>query len=173
MRFSLLLISSQQFFSHVCMGPPGLNQYKAADKKSCSRTQHSYSASGETQTSNRSIPSLILYQLTTVLCIYLDEELFLSHLNRFPYVWHSVHVFVTKNIFSILGLSIHLPKSSYFSATELDYGSLTNWFWAVVDMSTTSPQVMGTESKHWAGSQPYTLRKSLTPLYKQEPSGSK
>ena len=37
---------SQQFFSHVGMGLPGLNQYEGEDKVSCSRTQRS--ASGET-----------------------------------------------------------------------------------------------------------------------------
>ena len=37
-------------FSHVVMGLPGLNQYKTADKVSCSRTQHSESAGSETPT---------------------------------------------------------------------------------------------------------------------------
>ena len=32
---------SEQFFSHVGLGLPGLNQYKAADKVFCSLTQHS------------------------------------------------------------------------------------------------------------------------------------
>ena len=39
---------SQHFFSHVGKGLPGLNQYEAVDKVSCSRTQ--CSASGEAQT---------------------------------------------------------------------------------------------------------------------------
>ena len=41
---SLCLI--QQFFSHAGTGFPGLKQYQAADKVSCSRTQHSDSAGG-------------------------------------------------------------------------------------------------------------------------------
>ena len=55
----------QQFFSHTRMISclQGLNQYKAADKVSCSRTQLSDSTSGESQTSNPLIPSLMLYQL--------------------------------------------------------------------------------------------------------------
>ena len=40
--------SGQQFFSHVRMGFPGLSQYKAEDKVSCSMSQGS--ASGEAQT---------------------------------------------------------------------------------------------------------------------------
>ena len=56
------LCLDQQFFSHVwtiaCL--PGLNQYQAADKVSCSRTQHS--DSGESRTGNPLIPSLNLYQ---------------------------------------------------------------------------------------------------------------
>ena len=32
---------SQQYFSHVGTGLPGLNQHSAADKVSCSRVQHS------------------------------------------------------------------------------------------------------------------------------------
>ena len=40
----------QQLFSHVGMGLPGLNQYLAADKVSCSRTQHSNSTSSEVGT---------------------------------------------------------------------------------------------------------------------------
>ena len=44
------LHASQQFFAHVGMGLPGLNQYLAADKVSCSRTQHSDSTSHETRT---------------------------------------------------------------------------------------------------------------------------
>ena len=39
---------SQQFFSHVGAGLPGLNKFLAANKVSCSRTQHSDSTSGET-----------------------------------------------------------------------------------------------------------------------------
>ena len=48
---------SQHFFSHVGMIPclPGLNQCKAADKVSWSRTQNS--DSGESQTSHPLIPS--------------------------------------------------------------------------------------------------------------------
>ena len=58
------LCPSLQFFSHVGMGLPGLNQYKAADKVSCSRTQHSDSAGGEARPSKPSIPSLTGYQLS-------------------------------------------------------------------------------------------------------------
>ena len=60
------LCLSQQSFSPVGTGLPGLNQYQAADtsKVSCSRTQHSNSAGGEAQTSNPLIPSLTLYQLS-------------------------------------------------------------------------------------------------------------
>ena len=38
---------SQQFFSHVRTGLPGLNQHFAVNKVSCSRTQHNGSAGGE------------------------------------------------------------------------------------------------------------------------------
>ena len=40
----LNLHPSRQFFSHVRTGLPGLNQYKAEDKVSCSRTQRSASS---------------------------------------------------------------------------------------------------------------------------------
>ena len=54
----------QQFFSHVRIGLPELNQYlSVVDKVSCSRKQHIDFAGGETLTSNLSIPSLTLYQL--------------------------------------------------------------------------------------------------------------
>ena len=59
----------RQFFSHVRMGLPGLNQYQAADKVSCAKTQHSDSANGEAQTSNPSITSLTLYQLSHCRCL--------------------------------------------------------------------------------------------------------
>ena len=39
---------SQQCFSQVGTGLPGLNQYKAKDKVSCSRTQHISSGEGRT-----------------------------------------------------------------------------------------------------------------------------
>ena len=39
---------SQQFFRQVWTGLPGLNQYLAVDKVSCSRKQKSDSAGGET-----------------------------------------------------------------------------------------------------------------------------
>ena len=57
---------SQQFFSHggIISFLPGLNQYLAADNVCCSRTQHSDSASSKSLTSNPSIPSLTLYQLS-------------------------------------------------------------------------------------------------------------
>ena len=59
-----LYASSQQFFSHIGMFSclPGLNQYYAADTVSCSSTQHG--DSGESQTSNPSILSLTLHQLS-------------------------------------------------------------------------------------------------------------
>ena len=41
------LRSGQQLFSHVGTGLPEFNQYLTADKVSCSRTEHSDSASGE------------------------------------------------------------------------------------------------------------------------------
>ena len=47
---------SQQFFSHVRIGLPGSNQYKAADKVSWSRTKHCDSTSGEARTSNSNTP---------------------------------------------------------------------------------------------------------------------
>ena len=53
------LHSSQHFFSHVRTGLSGLNQYKAEDKMSCSRTQ--CSASGEAQTRNPSVSSQAFY----------------------------------------------------------------------------------------------------------------
>ena len=51
----------QHFFRHVRTFPciPRLNQYQAADKLFYPRTQRS--ASGESRTSNHSIPSLTLY----------------------------------------------------------------------------------------------------------------
>ena len=57
---------SQQFFSHVRMISclPVLNQYKAADKVSCSRTQRSDSTGSESRTSNPLITILMLYQLS-------------------------------------------------------------------------------------------------------------
>ena len=54
---------SQQFFSHVGTSLPGLNQYEAVDKVSCSRTQPSDSTGCEARTNNPLIPSLTLYQL--------------------------------------------------------------------------------------------------------------
>ena len=58
--FFYALCPSQQFFTHVrtisCL--PGLNQYLAGDKVSCSRTQHSDSAGGESRTCNPSSHSL-------------------------------------------------------------------------------------------------------------------
>ena len=42
----------------------GLNQYEAADKLSCSRTQDSDSAGSESRTSKPLIPSTKLYQLS-------------------------------------------------------------------------------------------------------------
>ena len=57
------LCPSQNNFSHVGMGLPGLNQYLGVDKVSCSRT-HSDSASEETGTSNPSIVILTLHQLS-------------------------------------------------------------------------------------------------------------
>ena len=57
-------------FSHVRTGLPELNQYSAGDKVSCSSTQHSDSAGGETRISNLSIPSLRLYQLNHCALLY-------------------------------------------------------------------------------------------------------
>ena len=58
------LFPGQQFNSHFwaisCL--PGLKKYLTADKVSCSKTQHS--DSGESRTSNPSIPSLTLYPLS-------------------------------------------------------------------------------------------------------------
>ena len=60
------LRSSQQFFSHVWMisDPLVLNQYVAADKVSCSKTQRSDSAGGESGTSQPLIANLKRYQLS-------------------------------------------------------------------------------------------------------------
>ena len=60
------LSPSQQFFSHArtISSLPGLNQYQAVDEVFFSRTQHSDSAASEYQTSNPSIPCLMLYQLS-------------------------------------------------------------------------------------------------------------
>ena len=57
------------------MGLPGLNQYRAADKVSCSRTQHSDSGGGESQTSNPLIPSLPTEPLCSVVNKYLRAVL--------------------------------------------------------------------------------------------------
>ena len=43
----LFLRPSQQFFSHVRTGLPGLNRYLEVDKVSCLRAQHSDSACDE------------------------------------------------------------------------------------------------------------------------------
>ena len=57
---------SQQFFIHVRTSLPVMNQYRAADKVSCSKTQHSDSTGGEAQTSNPSIlPTEPLHSATT------------------------------------------------------------------------------------------------------------
>ena len=50
------LLPSQQFFSHVGTGLPGLNQYLVADKAPWSWTPLSNSAGIEYQTRNPSIP---------------------------------------------------------------------------------------------------------------------
>ena len=62
--FYMLDCYSQRFFNHVGMISclPCLNQFYAADIVPCLRTKHSKSAGGESQTSNRSIPSLIIFQ---------------------------------------------------------------------------------------------------------------
>ena len=52
------LRSSQQFFSYVGMGLPGLNKYQAGINISCSWTQRS--AMGEAGTRNRSISNQAL-----------------------------------------------------------------------------------------------------------------
>ena len=70
---STAMVMLRQFFSHVRMGLPGLNQYQAADEVSCAKTQHSDSADGEARTSNPSISSLRLYQLSH--CTYLQNVL--------------------------------------------------------------------------------------------------
>ena len=56
---------SQQVCIHVGMRScfPGLNQYQAAGKVSCSRSEHSDYASHESRTSNTSIPSHPINQL--------------------------------------------------------------------------------------------------------------
>ena len=58
---------SKQFFSHVgsisCL--PGLDHYYAADKVSCSRTQHSESTSSESQTSKLATLRSLVYTLPT------------------------------------------------------------------------------------------------------------
>ena len=61
-----VLYPSQQFFGHVRMIPclPGINQYFAAVKVTCSRTQHNDSAGAEFRASKPSIPNLTLYQLS-------------------------------------------------------------------------------------------------------------
>ena len=65
-------------FSHFGMISclPGLNQYYTADKVCCSRRQHSDFAGGESQTSNPSIHSQTLYQLShrSLLFIYLSKQ---------------------------------------------------------------------------------------------------
>ena len=57
---------NQHLFRHVRMifSLLGLNQYQAADKAFCLRTQHSDSTGSECQRSKISIPSLTLYQLS-------------------------------------------------------------------------------------------------------------
>ena len=62
---------SQQFFSHVRTDLPELNQYLAADKVSCSRTQHSDCGRWDP-----SIPSLMVYQLRLWAPNYLSYTLY-------------------------------------------------------------------------------------------------
>ena len=94
--FVLMLYIPLNNFSVTCREDflPGLNQYQAVDKVSCSRTQHS--DSGESPTSNPSIPSLTLYQLLIVkiwcvtmqLRFYIDQirvNIYNSH--DFPPKW--------------------------------------------------------------------------------------
>ena len=50
---------SQQSFSYVGMGIPGLNQYSARINVSCPRTQHS--GGGKAQTHGPSVSSQALY----------------------------------------------------------------------------------------------------------------
>ena len=70
-KFCLLLFEFDFFYIPVNnfsvisgQGLPGLNQYKAADKVSCSRTQHSDSASNKQL--KLAIPSLMLFQLVSL-----------------------------------------------------------------------------------------------------------
>ena len=50
--------TSKSTLSHIGMGLPGKNQYQAADKMFCSRTQLSDYVGGEAPSSNPAIPSL-------------------------------------------------------------------------------------------------------------------
>ena len=68
------LLPSQQFFSYVGTGLPGLNQYKASINVSCSRTQRS--EDGEAKTHDTSVSSQALYQWATSLSDKLRNDEF-------------------------------------------------------------------------------------------------
>ena len=76
--FVLILLSQSTIFQS-CWDGSSLNQYWAADKVSCSRTQHSDSAGGETRTSNPSIPSLTLYHLSHCAPLALCSSILMPH----------------------------------------------------------------------------------------------
>ena len=58
-----LIFAFLKFFIYVGMGLPGLNQYYAADKVSCSRTQTVTPPAMRLNSSNPLIPSPMLCQL--------------------------------------------------------------------------------------------------------------
>ena len=62
--FVLILYVPVNIFNHLRTGLPGLNQYYASDKVSCSRTQHNDSTGSESQICNPLILILRLYQLS-------------------------------------------------------------------------------------------------------------
>ena len=106
---------TQQFFSYVWTGLPGLNKYQAEDKVSCSRTQ--CSASGEAQTSNptieseppRSAKSEVLEQFNNLLIpfVYYNNNF------RLRPIWCG------PDIFSILG-----PNCSCFLLININIANL-------------------------------------------------
>ena len=66
------LCPSQQFFSYVGTGLPGLNQYQARINVSCSRTQHRDAS--EARTWGPSVSSQVLYNWATVLPLLANSE---------------------------------------------------------------------------------------------------
>ena len=92
--------SQSTFVSHVGTGLPGLNQYLAEDKVSCSRTQHN--ASGEART----VESII--------------KLSETQNNLFPGTWLSMNFVIRQTILILPSLGASTPGVFSLSAILLE-----------------------------------------------------